>query len=276
MKELSKMGSFLSGNFTGGVILQTIIYERNEGISYVYLNRPEQFNALNQEMLEALKKILAEIENNTDPIVIISGNGKAFCAGGDIKMMQQFKEKQQFDDIMEAIENIVLTLYRMPKIVITAIHGSAAGLGLSLALASDYIIANHETKLGMLFIGIGLAPDGGGHFFLEKRIGLHAAKQFIWGGKTVTAVKAKAMQLIDEVSNDDSLTAAKTMAQRLQRAPLAAMLKTKSLYHGKDADQLRNVLKTEKENQWQLRHTSDHEEGVQAFIEKRNPIFTGE
>ncbi|MDY0406262.1 enoyl-CoA hydratase [Virgibacillus sp. 179-BFC.A HS] len=232
-------------------------------------------NPLNKEMLDELLKTLQIIAQNADSILIIAGKGKAFCAGGDIKMMLENTDREQFDAIMDTISEITHQLYVMPKIVLAAIHGSAVGLGLSLALTSDYLIANESAKLGMLFIGIGLAPDGGGHYLLENRIGTQQAKQFIWSGSTVSAEKAKDMQLVDVVTKLDPIKAAEAVVQNLQQAPLTAMIKTKLLYHKKHAPALQISMQEEKENQLALRQTRDHQEGVQAFIEKRKPTFTG-
>ncbi|GGJ92350.1 putative enoyl-CoA hydratase/isomerase YhaR [Lentibacillus kapialis] len=255
--------------------MDKILYERQNRVSYVYMNRPEQYNAMNRDMLLEMLDVLTEVERNDDRVVVLSGRGKAFSAGGDIGMMVDFSDKGFFDDVMQTIEAIALKLYMMPKIVISAVQGAAAGLGLSLALSADFIVAHEEAKLGMLFIGIGLAPDGGGHFLLRDRLGTQRAKQFIWGREQVKGSEAQTMGLVDLLTETDALEEAGDMAYRILASPMEAMLKTKMMYHQYNLETLKQYLKAEKEAQWELRQTNDHREGVQAFKEKRDPVFTG-
>ncbi|WP_099157349.1 enoyl-CoA hydratase-related protein [Virgibacillus ndiopensis] len=256
--------------------MSTVLYESVDHISYIYLNRPDRYNALNKEMLEDLLKVIEQVENNDDRVLIISGKGKAFCAGGDIGMMADFSDKVYYDNVMDTICAIAKKLYMMPKMVISAVQGSAAGLGLSLALTADYIVANEDAKLGMLFLGVGLAPDGGGHFWLQERIGTQRAKQFIWGMEQVKGEKAQAMNLVDVVTDQHALDHATKLGQRLQSKPLTSMVKTKFLYHEKQKEVLDYYLHAEKQTQWELCHTMDHHEGVRAFLGKRKPVFVGE
>ncbi|MFD2042787.1 enoyl-CoA hydratase-related protein [Ornithinibacillus salinisoli] len=256
--------------------MSTVIYERKDNISFIYLNRPDRYNALNKEMLEELLHVLDKVEKNEDHVVVLAGNGNAFCAGGDISMMKDFANKEFFDEVMHTISTIVLKLYMMPKIVVSAVQGSAAGLGLSLALTADYVIGQKESKFGMLFIGVGLAPDGGGHFWLEQRLGAQAAKQFTWGMQQVQGVEAKSMGLVDVLTNEKVIVEASRIGKKVLSSPTVAMLKTKMIYHNKNRASLEYYLKEEQNNQWELRNTADHQEGVQAFLEKRKPNFTGE
>ncbi|WP_188456588.1 enoyl-CoA hydratase-related protein [Virgibacillus oceani] len=255
--------------------MSTVLFESVDHISYIYLNRPDRYNALNKEMLTDLLNVVEQVEQNDDRIVIISGKGKAFCAGGDIGMMADFSDKAYYDNVMDTICSIAMKLYMMPKMVIAAVQGSAAGLGLSLALTADYVVANENAKLGMLFLGVGLAPDGGGHFWLQERLGTHKAKQFTWGMEQVKAEEAKKMNLVDVITEEHALDHAALLGQRLLSMPLTSMVKTKMLYHQHQKETLKYFLNEEKNIQWELCHTKDHDEGVDAFLGKRKPIFVG-
>ncbi|ASN06602.1 enoyl-CoA hydratase [Virgibacillus necropolis] len=256
--------------------METVLYESIDQIGYIYLNRPDRYNALNKEMLHELLEVIIQVEQSDDHIVIISGKGKAFCAGGDISMMTDWKNQDFYHEVMETVEKITMKLYLMPKIVISAIKGSAAGLGLSLALVADYVVAQNDAKIGMLFLGVGLAPDGGGHFWLKERLGVHGAKQFIWSMKKVDGTTAYSMNLVDQVSDEPVLNHATSLAKSLLIQPLSSIVKTKLMYHNDNKSNLQHYLTEEKKNQWELRQTKDHQEGVSAFLEKRKPTFIGE
>lgn len=252
-------------------------YERKNGISYILFNRPDRYNALHKEMIEELLKVVEKVEVNDDRMVILSGQGKAFSAGGDMQMLKDFGNRQLYEEIMDMLETIILKLYLMPKIVISAVNGSVAGLGLSIALVGDYVVSKQHAKFGVLFLGVGLVPDGGGHFFLRERLGTHQAKQFTWNMKQVEGIEAKEMGLVDVVAYDESVIdrATKFGQYILTKTPIQAMIKTKKIYHSYNEDDLRHFLAQEREAQWAMSQTIDHKEGVQAFIEKRQPQFKG-
>ncbi|WP_180322352.1 enoyl-CoA hydratase [Mesobacillus foraminis] len=245
-------------------------------VAMVELNRPESLNALNLEMIKGLCCSLKDLCSSDEvEIVVLKGAGRAFSAGGDIKMMLAKGDESDFSEVMDSINELAVTLYSMPKITLAAITGAAAGLGLSLALATDYIMAERESKLAMNFIGIGLIPDGGGHYFMKSRLGETKTKHLIWEGKQLTGAEALDMGLIDEIS-DGNLE--EKIAQKLgewQQKPLQAMIKTKKILVEDNRASLLKTLELEKYAQSKMRQTEDHKEGVKAFLEKRKPNFIG-
>ncbi|CAM3649297.1 enoyl-CoA hydratase [Mesobacillus zeae] len=242
----------------------------------VVLNRPESLNSLDLEMIRGLSWNLKELCSNDDvDIVVLKGAGRAFSSGGDIKTMLSGLEEADFFSVMDCISELVVTLYSMPKITISAVTGAAAGLGLSLALAMDYIIAAPDSKLAMNFIGIGLIPDGGAHFFLESRLGETKAKHLIWEGRTMSASEAQERGLVDEIVDGDFNEAVGRRVEEWLNKPLQAMIKTKKILADKNRPCLLKILELEKFGQYKMRQTADHQEGIKAFIEKRKPVFTG-
>jgi 2-(1,2-epoxy-1,2-dihydrophenyl)acetyl-CoA isomerase len=248
----------------------------NGRVATIELNRPEALNAMDTDVIKGLVCKLKEIsESDEIDILVITGKGKAFSAGGDIKTMLSNMNEVDFFPVMDYISELIITLYSLPKLTISAVSGAAAGLGFSLALATDYIIADETSKLAMNFIGIGLIPDGGAHFFLEKRLGETMAKQVIWDGKMLSAGEAYKMGLIQEVA-EGSLQ--ETLEERVQdwlSRPVQAMIKTKKIMAEKNRPQLLKVLELEKYGQQKMRETLDHQEGIRAFLEKRKPKFIG-
>lgn len=254
----------------------TVLVTYSERTATVAMNRPEAMNALNPQMLNDFIFALKEVSENEDvDVVILKGNGNAFSAGGDIKMMLAPDKEDGFNDLMDGISELVTTLYFMPKLTISAIHGAAAGLGLSIALATDHLIADSESKVAMNFIGIGLIPDGGGHFFLERRLGEVGAKELIWEGRVLTALEAKEKGLIHEIADGTLEQAVERKVQGWLKSPVQAMIKTKKILSEKNRPLLIKMLEIEKAAQFKMRQTADHQEGIKAFVEKRRPNFIG-
>lgn len=261
---------------TTGFATNTINITQRGRVATVKLNRPESLNALNLEMLKELATSLKEISLSDDiDILVLTGNERAFSAGGDITdLLALTIDENDFESIMDSIADVAVTLYSMSALTITAVSGAAAGLGFSLALATDYVMADENSKFAMNFIGIGLIPDGGGHFFLEKRIGEDKAKHLIWEGKVLTAQETLEKNLIHEVTGDLE-TALEAKIQEWSNKPVKAMIRSKKILAEKNRPQLLKSLETEKYGQLNMRQTEDHEEGINAFLEKRAPVFKG-
>lgn len=254
---------------------ETVVVNLSEDTATVTFNRPDSLNALNSVLIKELNEALQELSlNEAVKIVVLKGEGRAFSSGGDIKEMLQLSGKDQFFSIMEQIKSLVTTVYTMPKLTIAAVNGAAAGLGLSLALAADYVICHENSKLAMNFIGIGLVPDGGGHFHLERRIGEEKAKQLIWEGKVLNSHEAQETGIIDEVVEEID-EAVRKQIKMWKTKPMLAMIETKKIFTTFNRDKLTAILKLETNAQWKMRQTYDHQEGIKAFAEKRKPQFLG-
>jgi 2-(1,2-epoxy-1,2-dihydrophenyl)acetyl-CoA isomerase len=256
-------------------VTEKVSVEINGRIATIKMNRPEALNALDKEMIKGLVSRLKELSDTDDiDIVVLTGTDRAFSSGGDIKAMLSLDDEYEFFSIMDCINELIITLYSLPKITISAVSGPAAGLGFSIALATDHIIAAENAKLAMNFIGIGLIPDGGAHFFLTKSLGEMKAKQLIWEGKSLEAWEAFEKGLIHEVAPSLELALEKRVGEYLQQ-PVQALIKSKKILAEINRPHLLKVLELEKYGQRKMRETVDHKEGITAFAEKRKPRFIG-
>ena len=256
---------------------KTIILEKEGRIATLTLNRPEAMNSMNDVMMKELAESLEALKEDTSvQVLLIKGEGRAFSAGGDIKAMLDTENPFDIGDAMDYLSRIAKTLYTLPQITIASVHGAAAGLGFSLVLGCDIIITEEKSKLAMNFIGIGLVPDGGGHFFLKERVGIPKAKELMWSGQLLTGIEAQKLGLVDEVATDGLVhVTANAYAQKLLQSPIAAMIASKEILHATQVKELELVLEKEAIAQTAMRQTSDHLEGIKAFVEKRTPEFKG-
>lgn len=257
---------------------QTIVLTKEGRLAHLTLNRPQAMNAMDDVMMKELADVFESLQNeHAIQVLVIKGEGGVFSAGGDIKKMVDPNNPLDIGKVMVDITRLAKALYSLPQITIAVIHGAAAGLGFSLALGCDYIIAEDESKLAMNFIGIGLVPDGAGHFFLKERVGIPEAKKLIWSGKVMSGTEAIDKGLIDEVVDPGKAAGyGEAYAEKLLASPIAAMIATKKILHAQKLAELESVLNMESEAQVAMRNTADHLEGIHAFVEKRKPIFKGE
>ena len=241
------------------------------------LNRPESMNAMDFTMMRELADCFEALHRESEiQLLVVKGEGKVFSAGGDVKAMLQSGDPNDFGNIMGDISRLVRAYYTLPMITIAQVHGAAAGLGLSLALGSDVILVENSSKIAMNFIGIGLVPDGGGHFFMKERLGTVKAKQLIWEGRVMNGNEAKEIGLIDYVTPDGASTVVTDqLVGKILSSPILAMIETKKILHEANLPTLEAILNGEAEGQTKMRNTKDHREGIQAFVEKRKPNFIG-
>lgn len=256
---------------------ETVSVEKNGRLATLTLNRPQSMNAMNALMMREIAEALEWLHEEKDvQVLLIKGEGRAFSAGGDIKAMLDPESPMDIDSVMGDISRLAKALYTLPMVTIASVHGAAAGLGLSLVLGCDVVIAEENSKLAMNFIGIGLIPDGAGHFFLKERVGIPKAKQLIWSGKVLNGHEALSLGLIDEVTAEGkAYDYAELSAAKFLSAPLKAMIASKQILHTQHVHELERVLALESSTQSAMRRTKDHLEGIQAFVEKRKPSFKG-
>ncbi|AWE08686.1 enoyl-CoA hydratase [Lysinibacillus sp. 2017] len=256
---------------------ETIKLEIADRKATLLLNRPHAMNAMDFTMMRELAECFEALHNETDvQILVIKGEGKVFSAGGDVKMMAASEDFSDFGTVMGDIARLVKAYYTLPMITIAQIHGASAGLGFSLALGSDIIVAEESSKLAMNFIGIGLIPDGAGHFFMKQRLGTVKAKQMIWEGKVLNGEEALALSLIDyNVPDGAAAVTVDQLVGKLLASPILAMIETKQILHNANLPELDRILEGESAGQVKMRQTKDHFEGIKAFVEKRAPQFTG-
>lgn len=259
------------------MMYQTIKLVKEGRLARLYLNRPAAMNAMDDMMMKELADAFESLRDDASvQVLILQGEGRAFSAGGDIKKMIDPESPMDIGKVMVDVSRLAKGLYSLPQVTIAAIHGAAAGLGFSMALGSDIIVAEEDSKLAMNFIGIGLVPDGAGHFFLKERIGVPQAKQLIWKGDVMTGSEAEAKGLVDQIVPSGQLDQAVSgLAAQLLAFPIQAMLATKRILHTSKMNELEDMLQMESEAQVAMRSTADHLEGIQAFIEKRKPSFSG-
>jgi enoyl-CoA hydratase/carnithine racemase len=251
---------------------------KRDAIATITLNRPDKLNAFTGTMREELLDSLRSCENDPEVrVVIITGAGRAFCAGGDVEFMsglQKSADTTSFRKLLDAGRDVILQITSMPKPVIAAINGIAAGAGCNLALACDYRIASEHAKLSESFVRIGLHPDWGGTWLLPRLVGRSRAMELMATGRMVDAAEALTLGMVDRVATDLA-SETETLAQSLAAAPPIAIAGIKRALDLSDRNDLRAQLDVEAEHQERCFLSTDAAEGMAAFFERRTATFTG-
>lgn len=254
---------------------QTVTYELKEHVAVLRLSRPEKYNSFTREMALRLLQLLRQCA--ADPAVrcvVLTGAGKGFCAGQDLGEAED-PTKVDFARILDEQYNLIVKEMRaMPKPVLTAINGVAAGAGANLALAGDVVVASENASFIQAFSKIGLIPDCGGTYFLPRMVGAQRALALMLTADKVTAAEAQQMGMIYRVFPDESFEEGwMKLAQNLSKSALESVALTKQLIAESFGNTLEQQLEREKEAQVAAGNTADFAEGVGAFLEKRAPVF---
>ena len=260
---------------------ETIHVEMRGAVCIITLNRPESLNALTLTVGREFKSAIAEAVASKARAIVLTGAGRAFCAGGDLREMQKIAAQDGrveafFDEPLRELNECIMLIRNTPLPIIAAVHGAASGGGCNLALACDLVVAGESARFNQAFVKIGLSPDCGGTFILPRLIGWRRATQLMMTGEVVTAPDALAMGMINAVVPDDHLMAqAMAMAEGLAQAPTAALGRVKELLEASAKNDYSGQLELERKAQIESGLTKDFKEGVAAFIEKRSPKFVG-
>lgn len=261
---------------------QTVLFSLVDGVGTITLNRPEVLNAFNDQMFSELQEVLKQVERDAVVrCVVITGAGRAFCAGQDLASLRHLYEGDAppaFGDLLRQRYNpLILKLRTLEKPIIAAVNGVAAGAGCSLALACDLRIASETARFIQAFVRVGLVPDSGGTFFLPRTVGWTKALELAMTGEAVDAQTAKQIGLVSKVVPAEELeSAVRELAGRLAKAPTQAIGLMKRAFNRALGCDLEEALEYEAYMQEIAGRTADHREGVQAFLEKREPRFTGQ
>ena len=261
---------------------ETILVYKENAIATIYLNRPEKLNALNSRPFQELTEAIREIStDSTVKVVVITGKGRAFCAGGDLEWVLNqvvtLDDASKIRSVFRGLHELLLLMRRMEKPIIAAVNGSAVGAGCDLAMACDIRIAADTALFGEVYARVGVLADTGGTYFLPRLVGVGKACELIFTGDTIDAKEAEHIGLVNKVVPLDKLEeTTMELAARLANGPTIAIGLAKTLiYRGLNLD-LDTALDEVVNAVAICFKTKDLKEGAAAFLEKRRPVFTGE
>ena len=258
-----------------------VLLESREGsIVTLTMNRPDRLNALNNDLSTALNDSISRIaSDHTIHVVILTGEGRAFCAGGDLAVIGKGRASGNDAELAPLLRSgmqAVLKIRTMPQPVIAAVNGAAAGAGMNLALAADIRIAAEDAVFGQNFAKVGLFPDYGGTYFLPQLVGRAKAAELFYTGDMIDAKTALRLGIVNHIFPAERLLAeTQSLAARIATGPQIAIRAVKQTIFARDKEALAAALNREVEHQLKCFHSHDCQEGILAFLEKRPPSFRG-
>lgn len=258
-----------------------VLFAVTDNVAIITLNRPERLNALTPTMRRELLDAVVQCDGREDVrAIVLTGAGRGFCSGGDVKAMAEANETGRRRDLADKIapvrDKAVLAMRDVSKPLIAAVNGPAAGAGMNIALACDIRIASNTARFGQTFSRRGLHPDWGGTYFLPRIVGMAKACELTWSGRMIDAEEALELGIVSRLTEPDALMpAALEMARSFAAGPpVAIRLAKRAMYRGMESG-LREALEFETYAQNICSETQDAKEGIRAFVEKREPEFTG-
>jgi 2-(1,2-epoxy-1,2-dihydrophenyl)acetyl-CoA isomerase len=260
--------------------MSDLIETIEDGVATLTFNRPDRMNALSTPIMEGLLLGLPRLAD--DPavrVVVLTGAGRAFCAGGDVKSMAEGGERRSPAEATAHLRSrmeVSRILHELPKLTIAMINGPAAGAGLAFALACDLRMAGASARLVTAFVRVGFSGDFGGSYFLTRLVGTAKARELYFTGRPVDAEEALSLGLVNRLVPDDQLaTVTMELAQSLAHGPAIALSLMKRNMNCAESGGLAELLDMEAAHQVRTGRTEDHREAAKAFVEKRAPIFRG-
>jgi len=257
-----------------------ILESRHEGVATLSLNRPDKLNAINKDLAIALNESLARITTDKSVlVVVITGAGRAFCAGGDLGLIGEGRKKNditELERLLRAGMHSVLKIRSMAQPVIAAVNGPAAGAGMNIALAADIRIASENATFGQNFVKVGLFPDYGGTYFLPRLVGHAKAAEMFYTGDMIDAREALRLGIVNRVVPATQLESeTRELAKQIAEDPSVSIRAMKNALFGSHKLELEKALDDEVEQQLKCFRSQDCREGITAFLEKRPPKFHG-
>ncbi len=254
-----------------------IVYEPMGQVAVIRLNRPEQLNCINTPMFQALASVFQKLDADTAVrAAVLTGAGRAFCAGGDIAVINGCTSETEANTNILAANQAVTALYTCAKPVIAAVNGAAAGAGFALALGCDMIFASEKASFMMAFAKVGLAGDCGAHWLLQRAVGPYLAKELLLSCRSVSAQEGRAMGFVNRICPPETLEQeAVAFAQTLAAGAPLALMAIKDLLNQSATKDFVQMLQEEQTHQVPLLLSQDCKEGTAAFFEKRPAVFQG-